>query len=144
MYINCCKWAIFDLGDHPVPTFYKGHVCISGDAAHATSPHHGAGAGFCIEDTAVLASLLGDERVQSQRDLEVVLAAFDINRRERSQWLVHSSRFIGDVYEWRAEGIGSDSKKIEEAITYRNGVIANVDINNMCQEARQHLGKKMS
>ncbi|PWY82488.1 salicylate hydroxylase [Aspergillus eucalypticola CBS 122712] len=136
-------WAIFDLGDHPVPTFYKGRVGISGDAAHATSPHHGAGAGFCIEDTAVLATLLEDERVQTHKDLQAVLAAFDENRRERSQWLVQSSRFIGDCYEWRADGVGSDFKKIEEAINYRNGIIANVDVGKMCEEARGALGRRI-
>ena len=40
------QWAIFDLGDNPVPSFYKGRIAILGDAAHATSPHNGAGAGF--------------------------------------------------------------------------------------------------
>ncbi|KAE8153464.1 hypothetical protein BDV25DRAFT_168909 [Aspergillus avenaceus] len=137
-------WAIFDLGKDPVPTFYKGRVGIAGDAAHATSPHHGAGAGFCIEDTAVLATLLRDKRVQTQGDLEAVLVAYDISRRERSQWLVQSSRFIGDCYEWRAENVGQDFKRIEEAINYRNGVIANVDIDQMCEHAKSILGKKLT
>ncbi|PWY83657.1 salicylate 1-monooxygenase sala [Aspergillus sclerotioniger CBS 115572] len=137
-------WAIFDLGDNPVPTFYKGRVAISGDAAHATSPHHGAGAGFCIEDTAVLAALLEDKRVQTHKDLQAVLAAFDENRRERTQWLVQSSRFIGDCYEWRADGVGSDFKKIEEAINYRNGVIANVDVGQMCEDARKQMEKRLN
>ncbi|PWY70935.1 salicylate hydroxylase [Aspergillus heteromorphus CBS 117.55] len=137
-------WAIFDLGENPVPTFYKGRVGITGDAAHATSPHHGAGAGFCIEDTAVLTALLTDERVHTHRDLKAVLAAFDENRRERSQWLVQSSRFIGDCYEWRADGVGSDFQKIEEQINRRNGVIANVDIGKMCDEARGSLEKRLN
>ncbi|KAI9040779.1 FAD/NAD(P)-binding domain-containing protein [Aspergillus affinis] len=136
-------WAIFDLGEHPVPTFYQGRVCISGDAAHATSPHHGAGAGFCIEDTAILAAMLEDDRVTSVRDLEAVLATFDSTRRERTQWLVQSSRFIGDCYEWRAEGVGRNFKKIEEAINYRNGVIANVDIRQMCKNAVDELGGRL-
>jgi salicylate hydroxylase len=92
----------------------------------------------------VLATLLEDERVQSYRDLEAVLAAYDISRRERSQWLVQSSRFIGNSYEWSAEGVGDDFKKIEEAINYRNGIIANADIAKMCQEARDQLGKRLS
>ncbi|KAI8183532.1 FAD-dependent monooxygenase azaH [Colletotrichum sp. SAR 10_86] len=49
-------WGLFDLGDHPVPTFSRGRICLIGDAAHASTPHQGAGAGLCIEDAATLAS----------------------------------------------------------------------------------------
>lgn len=135
------QWAIFDLAEHPVPTFFKNRIAISGDAAHATSPHHGAGAGFCLEDTAVLATLLADPRVRSHSDLEDVLAVFDASRRERTQWLVQSSRFIGDCYEWRADGVGRDFGKIEEAINYRNGIITDADVAGMCREAKESLGR---
>ncbi|KAL4803787.1 hypothetical protein BDV18DRAFT_39465 [Aspergillus unguis] len=138
-------WAIFDLATHPVPTFSKNRIAISGDAAHATSPHHGSGAGFCIEDTAVLAGLLADPLVQTHSDLQTALAVFDASRRERTQWLVQSSRFIGDCYEWRAEGVGRDFKRIEEAINTRNGIIMNADVGGMCRDAsgllREKLGK---
>ncbi|KEZ46252.1 Salicylate hydroxylase [Scedosporium apiospermum] len=137
-------WAIFDLGDYPVPTFYKGRVCISGDAAHATSPHHGAGAGFCIEDTAVLAELLKDEHVRNPTDLEAVFAAFDAARRERCQWLVQSSRRIGDCYEWRATGVGRDFKKIEEEINERMGIISSLDIHEACEQAREYLKRNLA
>ncbi|KAH8587905.1 hypothetical protein B0O99DRAFT_747236 [Bisporella sp. PMI_857] len=136
-------WAIFDLGE-PVPTFYKGCVCISGDAAHATSPHHGAGAGFCIEDSAILAELLADERVKTRNQLEAVFATFDAERRSRTQWLVESSRWIGDCYEWRAEGIGRDFSKIENEINKRNAVIANIDMEEMCAQAKEELGKRLA
>ena len=114
-----------------------------GDAAHATSPHHGAGAGLCIEDSAVLAELLADDTVRTVRDLEAVFATFDDQRRERGQWLVNSSRRVGDCYEWRAQGIGKDFRKIEAEINERNGVIANVDVRKMCKIARQQLGGQM-
>jgi salicylate hydroxylase len=44
------KWGLFDLGDYPVPTYYDRSVCLAGDAAHATSPHHGAGACLGVSD----------------------------------------------------------------------------------------------
>ena len=141
---RCAQWAIFDLGDRPVPAFNKGRVCISGDAAHATSPHHGAGAGFCIEDSAVLAELLADKRVRDRHDLDAVFSAFDASRRARSQWLVQSSRRIGDCYEWRAEGVGSDLRKIEHEINTRNGIIANFDVAGACVRAREQLGRLLS
>lgn len=136
-------WAIFDLLDNPVPRFNKGRVSITGDAAHATSPHHGAGAGMCIEDSAVLATMLADERVKSATDIEAVFTAFDACRRERGQWLVQSSRFIGDAYEWRAEGVGDDIKKIENEINRRNAIIGDVDIDKLCDDALVDLGKAL-
>jgi len=141
---NLDVWAIFDLGENPVPTFYKGRLAISGDAAHATSPHHGAGAGLCIEDSAILAELFADENVKTQDDLEGVLAAFDASRRERGQWLVQSSRFIGDSYEWRADGVGDDFKKIESEIIRRNGIISDIDMGKLIAEAKADLKQRLS
>ncbi|KAF4981771.1 hypothetical protein FZEAL_2493 [Fusarium zealandicum] len=137
-------WAIFDLGDHPVSTFYRGRICISGDAAHATAPHHGAGAGFCIEDSAVMAELLADDRVQASRDLEAVFAVFDACRRERTQWLVQSSRRIGDCYEWRADGVGRDFGKIEREINERLETISGIDLDAVCKDAREDLRKRLA
>jgi salicylate hydroxylase len=126
-----------------VPTFNKSRVLITGDAAHATSPHHGAGAGFCIEDSAILASLLADESVRSQSDLEHAFTTFNDRRKERGQWLVQSSRWIGDCYERRAHGIGSDFAKIEKEIHMRNGIIANVDVEQLCAEACEDLRMRL-
>lgn len=133
------QWAIFDLGKHPCPTYAKGNICISGDAAHATSPHHGAGAGMCIEDSAALAEMLADENVKTRKDLEAVFTTFDAIRRERTQWLVQSSRFIGDTYEWRAPGVGDDIAKVEAEINRRKAVITDFDVRQMCQDAKQEL-----
>lgn len=116
-------------------------MCIAGDAAHATSPHHGAGAGFCIEDSAFLAELLSS--VDSSRDLPSVFETFDECRRERSQWLVQSSRWIGDCYEWLADGIGSDMAKIESEINERNGIIANFDLEGEVAQAKVDLQKRL-
>ncbi|KAG5951470.1 hypothetical protein E4U53_003020 [Claviceps sorghi] len=135
-------WAIFDLGDNPPPTFAKGPVCLVGDAAHATSPHHGAGAGFCIEDAAVLAHLLANDEVSDRRAVLVALEAYDASRRERASWLVQSSRHIGNTYEWMAEGIEDDFAKIRDEIACRNGLIANVDMKAMCDEAQQEFCRR--
>ncbi|KAJ9196335.1 hypothetical protein DTO164E3_6391 [Paecilomyces variotii] len=136
-------WAIFDLGENPPPTYSKGRLCIVGDAAHATSPHHGAGAGLCIEDSAVMAELLGDERVSEPGHLEAVFATFTAERKERGEFLVQSSRFMGDCYEWRAPGVGRDFAKIEAEINKRNGILSNVDVGKMCEHARSELGKRL-
>ncbi|KIW20875.1 hypothetical protein PV08_01453 [Exophiala spinifera] len=136
-------WAIFDLGDHPVPTMCKGRICITGDAAHATSPHHGAGAGICIEDSAVLAELLADQSVQTPQDLKAVFATFNAERKDRGQWLVQASRHIGDCYEWRAEGVGRDFDKIESEINKQNAIIGEFDVTKACEKARLELHRRL-
>jgi salicylate hydroxylase len=145
---NLDRWAIFDLGANPLPFFNKGRVCIAGDAAHATGPHHGAGAGFCIEDSAILAELLlslsqhlqsGDSPLSKEQGLERTLAAFDSSRRERTQWLVQSSRVSVDLYEWRDEKCGQDPVKIREELLWRNHKIWHVDLEDMAKSAREEL-----
>lgn len=135
-------WAIFDLGKNPPPAFAQGRVCLLGDAAHATSPHHGAGAGMCIEDAAVLAHLLSDPIVTGRGELERALEVYDSVRRERGSGLVQSSSHIGNTYEWLAEGIEDDMVKIEAEINLRNGVIANVNVAEMCQAAQDELATR--
>lgn len=90
-----------------------------------------------------MAALLQDERVQSRKDIEAAFAAFDANRRERSQWLVQSSRFIGDCYEWRAPGIGNDFKKIEHEINTRNAIVGDFDMEKMCRDCTEELTKAL-
>src|ERR1700743_2318416 len=123
------QWAIFDLGDHPVPTFHKGRVGILGDAAHATSPHQGAGAGLAIEDAAVLAELLADDRVMNHEDLTAAFAAYDATRKGRGHWLIHGSRRNGDLVEWRTEEVGRDFKQIETEIKERCMELWYADVN---------------
>lgn len=127
------KWKITQL------FFYANN-----NSSHATSPHHGAGAGFCIEDSAVMATLLSDDRVRTAADIEAAFAAFDTNRRERCQWLVESSRHIGDVYEWRAPGIDGDLEKIEKDIVSRNSTIGDFDIEEGCLTALQQLERAIN
>jgi salicylate hydroxylase len=142
------KWAIFDLGDHPVSMYAKGRVAIIGDAAHATGPHHGAGAGICIEDSAILAELLDlawsrleeqSTRVSRTETLIKVLEVFDAVRRERTQWLVQSSRESVELYEWRDRLCKRDPSKLKEQILWRNHKIWRVDIEDMVAEANRKL-----
>lgn len=52
------RWDIYDMHDHPAPYYTRGGVCLAGDAAHASTPHLGSGAGFGIEDALTLATVL--------------------------------------------------------------------------------------
>lgn len=92
----------------------------------------------------MLAELLADEQVKTQHDLEAVFATFDAERRPRAQWLVESSRWIGDCYELRAKGVGNDFTKIKDEINERNGIISDVNIEQMCARAKDELRKRLS
>lgn len=100
-------WALFD--HLPAATYYrKGKLCLLGDSAHASTPHHGAGAGMAVEDALILSRLLAS--IGSVGELESAFAAYDAVRRPRSQRLVASSRKIGEVYNFEDEIIGENMK----------------------------------
>lgn len=97
---------------------------------------------MCIEDAAVLAHLLSDPIVTGRGELERALEVYDSVRRERGSGLVQSSSHIGNTYEWLAEGIEDDMVKIEAEINLRNGLIANVNVAEMCQAAQAELATR--
>ena len=143
------KWAIFDTHEHPAPTFSSGRVCIAGDAAHASAPHHGAGAGFGVEDALALSTVMEEvtttlrkgERVSKSAALTAAFEAYDVARRERSQWLVRSSRTVGNTYEWAHPDCGSDPEKCLKEIEWRAHKIWYFDIDTMLRDARSAFHK---
>ena len=73
-------WQMLD-GD-----WYNGRVILIGDAAHATTPHLGQGAGMAIEDSVVLAETLGDND-----SVSAAFAAFMERREARCRYIVENS-----------------------------------------------------
>jgi 2-polyprenyl-6-methoxyphenol hydroxylase-like FAD-dependent oxidoreductase len=69
-----------------------GHVLLVGDAAHATTPHVGYGAGLAIEDAVVLGELAG--RISSTPEL---FARFMERRYLRCKTILEGSVAIGDL-----------------------------------------------
>jgi len=135
------KWAIFDAYDYPASTYTQGRVCLAGDAAHASAPHHGAGAGIGVEDALALSTLL--EMVTStlqsteeskERALNAAFAIYNSVRHERSQWLVKSSREVCDIYEWNHPDTGTDWDKCLAEITARSHKLWYFDIEGMLSE----------
>ncbi|KAK4697080.1 salicylate hydroxylase, partial [Lecanoromycetidae sp. Uapishka_2] len=138
------KWAVFDLYDHRLPTYVHGRVCISGDAAHAAAPYHGAGAGFCIEDALVLAELIdGAEKKIGEAGrgkAEMIRAAFEAYnevRLERTRWLVESSRFVGEMYEWQDKEIERDAELCGKEIEWRSHRIWDYDVDTMVKNTAE-------
>jgi salicylate hydroxylase len=124
-------WALFM--HPPCNTYTKGRVCLLGDAAHATTPHQGAGAGMCIEDSLIMANLI--KEANNVDELQRAFSAFDQVRRERTQKNVTTSQEAGMMYDF--ELYGDDLDKIEESFTHRMGWIWNIDLKEQLKEAQR-------
>ncbi|KAI9752092.1 MAG: hypothetical protein M1815_000716 [Lichina confinis] len=134
-------WALFD--SRPVATYCKGQVAILGDAAHASTPHQGAGAGQALEDALILASVLADERVRSPSDIVAAFQAYDAIRRPRSQKVVSTSREAGDMYAYRGP-MGGDLEEIRDNLLARCRWIWDEDMFGHVDQALNVLTQKLS
>ncbi|KAG9233232.1 hypothetical protein BJ875DRAFT_51286 [Amylocarpus encephaloides] len=130
-------WALFD--HPPAPTYYKKRLAVLGDAAHASTPHQGAGAGQAVEDAYILSNLLG--KVDNADEIEKVFKAYDAIRRPRSQKVVTTSRDAVRIYEFEDEELGCDLVNIKKRLEERYNWIWNADMNAQLQEALNLLDK---
>ncbi|MCJ1261460.1 hypothetical protein MMC22_001324 [Lobaria immixta] len=128
-------WALFDYP--PADRYYRGRVCMMGDAAHASTPHQGAGAGMAIEDALILSNLLGS--LQRSSDIEAAFRAFDMVQRPRTQKLTITSRAAGELYELQDERVGDDLEALQRDISSRLRWIWNQDLDAQVVEAMEVL-----
>lgn len=147
-------WAVFDLWDYPLPFYNKGRICVAGDAAHASSPHHGAGAGMGVEDALVLSVLMADAsmklgkgKLSKSQVISSAFAVYNDIRRTRSQWLVQSSRRICDLHqqkEWADPTKWLKAESTLEELKDRTYKIWNYDFRQMVAEAAESYGMLVS
>lgn len=71
--------------------WYRGRILLIGDAAHATTPHLGQGAGMAIEDAVVLS-----EELSADGSVEQQLQRFMVRRFDRCKYISESSILVGD------------------------------------------------
>lgn len=90
---------------------------MMGDAAHASTPFQGQGAGQAIEDACVLSALF--EKVSTPNDVPNALAAYDQIRRPRAQRVVSTSREVGQMMSMQQPGIGDNVEKMREKFDTR-------------------------
>jgi salicylate hydroxylase len=115
-------WALFN---HPeAPIFYKGRAALLGDAAHASTPHMGSGAGMAIEDVYILGNLLAS--IDDKKDIECVFRVYDNIRRPRGTKLVVRSKEQGQTYDM--ELAGDDPKDLKRELDARMDWVWNFDI----------------
>ncbi|KAF2432059.1 mannitol 1-phosphate dehydrogenase [Tothia fuscella] len=129
------QWSLWDL-IHDEP-YNHGRVCLMGDAAHASTPHLGAGAGFAMEDAFVLSGLLAT--ATSSTDLDKVFEAFTTLRRERTQKLVVRSREASKDYAFCGKGIEDDADKLVESAKERFLWIWEIDLEEHLEEGKKRL-----
>lgn len=72
--------------------WYKGRVCLIGDAAHGISPHIGQGASLALEDTIVIAELL-----KLHKDFAPAFRLFQTERQPRVERIISSARKVGNT-----------------------------------------------
>jgi 2-polyprenyl-6-methoxyphenol hydroxylase-like FAD-dependent oxidoreductase len=75
----------------PLKTYTLGRVALVGDAAHAMTPNLGQGACQALEDAVVLGDVMASG---------AGLAAYDRQRRPRTQMIARRSRRIGAAAQW--------------------------------------------
>ena len=135
--VDADMWALFDM--LPAPTYYKGNVVLLGDAAHASTPHQGAGAGQALEDAFILSMLLGDKKTRCAGDIPAAFRAYDAIRRPRSQKVVSTSRAAGATY--ALQGQARDNlDKVGEELLQRYKWIWDEDMSVQAEHARELLG----
>lgn len=130
-------WALHDLAE--LPGYVHGRVALIGDAAHATLPHLGAGAGQGLEDACFLAELLGDPQVLNT-DLHELLATYDTLRRPRACKVQRTSREHGELYELRDPVVGADEQALGETLATRFNWLWDHDLGIDVAKARVRLG----
>lgn len=139
------KYAIFDMYEHPAPTYAAGRVCLAGDAAHASSPFHGSGTTMGVEDALVLTDLLArvneTNKEGRSRLLVAALGAYSGVRMARSQWVVQNSREMGEMFEFRYAPAGRDGAKFKTEFETRAKVVWDFDVDVMVEKAREEYNK---
>lgn len=99
--------------------WYRGRVCLLGDAAHAVSPNLGQGASLAMEDVVVLAQCL--EEFPGSPDK--VFEAYQRRRKKRVDWVVWNSRLNG----WLKSSNGLGSRLIKAL--FARSIIRYIDRN---------------
>ena len=85
-----------DINDlKPLKNWYKGNVCLIGDAGHATTPNMGQGGAQAIEDAYYMSHFIHNSREESP------FKAFQQKRQSKVNSIVSQSWTTGKVAHWK-------------------------------------------
>ncbi|KAL3430238.1 hypothetical protein BDV09DRAFT_199854 [Aspergillus tetrazonus] len=124
-------WSIWEMP--PAPTYYRGWVVLMGDAAHASTPFQGAGAGQAIEDALVLERLLGNP----SQTILLALQAYDTVRRFRTQKVVTTSAETGRLISGNEPGVTMEAPELRVRLKDREDWIWDCDQQQQAKDAFQ-------
>ncbi|CAI6342109.1 unnamed protein product [Periconia digitata] len=131
-------YALFDLLEHPLPSFAHNNVIVIGDAAHGGTPFQGSGAGMAIEDAYVLGEIL--TLVHQKKDLRKAFLAFNQVRKERTQTQVRTGRESGHFWAGDDKEIGYDWDVMPGYMETRMHWIWDEDLEREVEVARIFMG----
>lgn len=131
------KWALWDLPHDE--KYYRGRICLMGDAAHAVVPHLGSGAGMAMEDAYILSNLVGIAKEAG--DLEKVFEVYDAVRRPRTQKMAWKSREAGIYHSFEKDGVLDDHENLRSEATTIYSWIWEFDLEASLEEAKEMLAR---
>ncbi|KAK7748376.1 hypothetical protein SLS62_008639 [Diatrype stigma] len=135
--------AGYALWEHKyTPTYANTRVCIVGDAAHATTPWQGAGAGLAIEDAFILGYLVSN--ISATDEIEAAFRTFDVLRRPRCQRIIDAGRKTGHLFCGQDEAARFNAGKLGEALGQMFAAVSDLNLESHKKEAletmRAYLG----
>ncbi|KAF7191498.1 6-methylsalicylic acid decarboxylase atA [Pseudocercospora fuligena] len=122
------KWSLYDHPPAPSYTSQNGLICLLGDAAHASTPHNGAGAGMAIEDALVISKLLGAVVTLNGERIRKAFRVYQEVRIKRTQKQVRTAREFGLVYDFQDPWAGDDLGRVQEKLERSKKWLWNYDI----------------
>lgn len=107
----------------PLPTSIGDRIVLTGDAAHGTTPHQGAGAGQATEDGLFLSRLLAHPNISknpSPAKLKAALEIYQKMRHDRAAKVQTTSAQAGLLYEGRGiHGEQQDTASVKADLDQR-------------------------
>ncbi|ETS76776.1 hypothetical protein PFICI_12163 [Pestalotiopsis fici W106-1] len=138
--------------DLQLESYYKGRICLIGDAAHSMGPHWGQGASQGMEDVYVMGEVLagicspGDTSVPPSESIQAAFSAWQEVRKPQFEWLVHSSHhaFLWWSAFWRPDLTEKDMLDRHTDAAARLGMIWGANIGRQGEVAKFVMQKSIT